>query len=398
MFARAARKAGVAARDVAARRRARPASRRSRSCRARPSSVGLTSGAIAIGAIGTVAYADGPSVWLFGHALDGAGPPLAVPAGRLHPHGHRQPGRRARAVDLQARLARQRRRDGHERRAPTPSRAGSARCPRATRCKVFAKDLDTGRARSLDTPSPTRATSGARRARRSSPSPAAAAVAEAASTVLGGAPARQTGEMCVTVTLRELKTPIRVCKHYAVDGSGPNALAGALSDDVGDGRRVPRELPVRRAAPDRRRGRHARAPRAAPGLDRRRDAARAASSAAARSRCKLRAAAHADRACASRARSASAIPADTAPGTRTIKLTGTDAESRQQPRRRLGPQHPLRGGPGGGADARVRRGHPRRRSRRSSATTASTRVDRRRRHRGAPRLRTCGSAATPAWS
>ncbi len=36
-------------------------------------SVGLTSGDIAIGAIGTVAYTDGQAVWIFGHEMDGAG-------------------------------------------------------------------------------------------------------------------------------------------------------------------------------------------------------------------------------------------------------------------------------------------------------------------------------------
>ncbi len=36
-------------------------------------SVGMTSGDVSLGAIGTVAYADGGDVWLFGHSLDGAG-------------------------------------------------------------------------------------------------------------------------------------------------------------------------------------------------------------------------------------------------------------------------------------------------------------------------------------
>ena len=36
-------------------------------------SVGLTSGDVALGAIGTVAYADGANVWIYGHELDNAG-------------------------------------------------------------------------------------------------------------------------------------------------------------------------------------------------------------------------------------------------------------------------------------------------------------------------------------
>ena len=49
--------------------------------------------------------------------------------------------------------------------------------------------------------------------------------------MLGGAPSRQTAEMCVTVSVREFKQPVRLCQHYAIEGSGPNALAGALSAD-----------------------------------------------------------------------------------------------------------------------------------------------------------------------
>ena len=66
-------------------------------------------------------------------------------------HGRQQPARRPRPRDLQARLAGQRHRHGHRTTPPPPSPAGSARCRRATRCKVFARDLDTGRTRSLTT-------------------------------------------------------------------------------------------------------------------------------------------------------------------------------------------------------------------------------------------------------
>ncbi|MGH2941878.1 MAG: hypothetical protein ACRDLN_03750, partial [Solirubrobacteraceae bacterium] len=49
---------------------------------------------------------------------------------------------------------------------------------------------------------------------------------------LDGAPARQTGELCMRVALRELRTPMRVCQEYAVDGPIQNALAGAVAGDV----------------------------------------------------------------------------------------------------------------------------------------------------------------------
>jgi hypothetical protein len=60
----------------------------------------------------------------------------------------------------------------------------------------------------------------------------AAAVAEAAGGILAGSPSRQSGDMCVRITLRELRAPLRFCNDYAVDGDVPNALAGAAAADM----------------------------------------------------------------------------------------------------------------------------------------------------------------------
>jgi hypothetical protein len=194
-------------------------------------SVALTSGAIGIGAIGTVAYSDGPNVWLFGHSLDGAGRrslfledayihtvidnPVGAPELSTYKLG--SPGNDVGTVTNDAVNA-------------VGGRLGAL--PQNFPFKVFAKDLDTGRTRSLTTLVANEGDVG----RPAGPSilgiAGAAAVAEAATSVLGGAPARQTADMCVSITLRELPKPIRFCERYAVDGSGPNALAGALSTDV----------------------------------------------------------------------------------------------------------------------------------------------------------------------
>ncbi len=194
-------------------------------------SVGLTSGAIAIGAIGTVAYTDGEGVWLFGHSLDGAGRRSLflqdayihavvdnpVGAAELSTYKLGSPGNDVGTVTNDALSA-------------VAGRVGAL--PESFPLKVFARDLDTGRVRSLTT----RVVNEGDVGRPAGPSilaiAASAAVAEAASTVLGGAPARQTGEMCVAIALRELSKPIRLCQHYAVEGSAPNSLAGALSTDV----------------------------------------------------------------------------------------------------------------------------------------------------------------------
>jgi hypothetical protein len=194
-------------------------------------SVALTSGAIGIGAIGTVAYADGPSVWLFGHSLDGAGrrslfledayihAVINNPVGTsdLSTYKLGSPGANVGTVTNDATNA-------------VAGRLGAL--PQNFPINVFAKDLDTGRTRSLTTLVADEGDVGQPAGPPIFGVAAAAAVAEAATSVLGGAPARQTGEMCVTMSVREFSKPARFCERYAIDGDGPNALAGALSTDM----------------------------------------------------------------------------------------------------------------------------------------------------------------------
>ncbi|MGI9097365.1 MAG: hypothetical protein ACR2H2_02525, partial [Solirubrobacteraceae bacterium] len=97
--------------------------------------------------------------------------------------------------------------------------------------KVFARDRDTGRGFGVTTLIADEADVG----RPTGPSilgvVGSAAAGEAAARVMRGAPARQSGEMCVKITLRERKKPIRFCERYAVEGTVPNALAGGLATD-----------------------------------------------------------------------------------------------------------------------------------------------------------------------
>src|SRR5205085_10724668 len=55
------------------------------------------------------------------------------------------------------------------------------------------------------------------------------AVAQAAYDILRGSPARQSGEMCVRITLRERKAPLRFCNTYV--GGSPSAPAAPLVAD-----------------------------------------------------------------------------------------------------------------------------------------------------------------------
>jgi hypothetical protein len=193
--------------------------------------VAYSSGDISVGALGTVTYVDGPNVWLFGHPMDGAGRrslflqdayvhavinnPLAVDD--VATYKLASPGNDIGTItsDGQSAVAGQ---TG----APPPSFP----------LRVTAKDLSTGRV----TGSLTRIADEGDVGRPSGISPlglaGAAAVAESAGGILKGTPARQTGDMCVRIALRELRTPLRFCNAYAVDGEVPNALAGAAAGDM----------------------------------------------------------------------------------------------------------------------------------------------------------------------
>lgn len=194
--------------------------------------VGLTSGDVSLGALGTVTYVDDDGdAWLFGHPLDGAGRrslflqnavvhtvvnnPIAVED--VSTYKLSSPGADVGTVTS----------DGP---AAVVGRLGAP--PPGFPLRVTARDQRTGRiAGSL-----TRVADEGDVGRPLGISPlalaAAAAVAETAGGILPGAPARQSGDMCVTVALRELRAPLRFCNGYAVDGQVQNALAGAAAADV----------------------------------------------------------------------------------------------------------------------------------------------------------------------
>jgi hypothetical protein len=193
--------------------------------------VGVTSGDISIGALGTVAYVDGPTVWMFGHPMDGAGRrslflqdafvhavinnPIAVPD--VSTYKLSSPGNDVGTITS----------DG-----PSAVVGQVGAPPPSFPLRVTARDLSTGRV----TGNLTRIADEGDVGLPAGISPlglaGSAAVADAAGTVLAGAPARQSGDMCVTVTLRELRAPLHFCNAYAIDGQVPDALAGAAVADM----------------------------------------------------------------------------------------------------------------------------------------------------------------------
>jgi hypothetical protein len=181
--------------------------------------------------VGTVSYADGPDVWIYGHQLDAAGRrslfledafihtvvnnPLAVPEVSTYKLG--SPGNDLGTISS----------DG-----PNAVAGTIGALPPSFPLRVTAKDLDDGTVRSSVTQIADEGDVGLPTGGSALGLSAAAAAAESAAAVLEGAPARQSGELCIRVTLRELRKPLRVCWNYAVEGATQNALAGSAAADV----------------------------------------------------------------------------------------------------------------------------------------------------------------------
>lgn len=191
--------------------------------------VGYTSGAVSIGAVGTVAYVDGSTVWAFGHPLDGAGRRSLllqdayvytvvnnpVQSSELSTYKLAAPGHDIGTLSNDANSA-------------VVGVTGAA--PPTYPLQVVAHDLDTGRVRSQVTKVTDESDLGLPAGGSALSLAATTAVGNAAAVTLSGASTRQSGSMCMRVTVRELKKPMRFCNTYVGGGPGPNS---AVVGDVG---------------------------------------------------------------------------------------------------------------------------------------------------------------------
>jgi hypothetical protein len=188
--------------------------------------VGLASGAISAGAVGTVAYVDGDQVWAFGHELDAAGRrQLFLQDAYVYTVINNPVGTEdAQTYKLAA--------PGHDLGTLTSDgidavagRLGAlpARFP----LRIVARDQDTGRLQvtalqladetSVDLPTGASALSDV----------GPIAIAQAAFGILGGAPTRQSASMCVRFELQERARPLRFCNTYVGSGGDSDTVAAA---------------------------------------------------------------------------------------------------------------------------------------------------------------------------
>ena len=189
-------------------------------------SVGTANGDVAIGAIGTVAYTDGPTVWAFGHPFEGTGPrslllqdayvytvvnnPFGVDPAftyKLASPGH----------DLGT--------IANDAAAAVVGRTGAL--PRTIPLQITAEDVDSGRTRTVDLYAADEAPLGLPSGASGLTLAAPLALAQVGTQALRGIPSRMTAAMCVRISLEERERPIRFCNRY-VSGGAPGGDAGGL--------------------------------------------------------------------------------------------------------------------------------------------------------------------------
>ena len=195
-----------------------------------------SSGAVPMGAVGTVTYVNGPTVYAFGHELDGAGrralllqdayvyyvvnnpDPTTQPSYKLASPGH-----------TEGTLS-----------SDTPNGViGEVGAPPPTvPIEVTARDLDTGQSLSLDTQVADETGVGLPLGSSVVDTIAPLEVAQAATQIYDGPPAEESGNMCLRIYLRETRKPLGFCNRYVGTGTAGDAgetlpeLANAASTDV----------------------------------------------------------------------------------------------------------------------------------------------------------------------
>ena len=189
----------------------------------------LSTGDIEAGAIGTVTYVDNGVVWAFGHPLDGAGRRSLLLQDAYVYTVVNNP------LDTEQATSYKYASPGHDLGTLTDDApaavVGRLGAPPATfPLRVTATDLDSGRVVHQFTRITDETAIGQPTGTSSLTQVAPVAIAQAAYDILRGSPARQSGEMCLRITVREAKTPLRFCNTYV--GGSPSSPAAPLVADA----------------------------------------------------------------------------------------------------------------------------------------------------------------------
>jgi hypothetical protein len=180
--------------------------------------VGLSTGAIAASGVGTVTYRDGDTVYGFGHPFDNAGRRalLLQDAYVFTVVGNPLDVGDATSYKLAA--------PGHTlgtltNDAPAGVVGALGAPPPTVPLTVTVRDLDRGTAIRERTDIVDEVDLGDPAGRGALPGIASLAVAQAVTTAFDGAPAQETGTLCLTARVRELRRPLRICNRHVAQGA-----------------------------------------------------------------------------------------------------------------------------------------------------------------------------------
>jgi hypothetical protein len=198
--------------------------------------VSYSTGAIELGAVGTVTYRDGSTVYAFGHELDGAGRRSLLLQDAYVYDVVSNPNV---GLDTSYKLAA----PGHTLgtlTSDTPNavigNVGSP--PTLIPVRVTARDLDTGNTMSLLSGVADETDVGLPLGTSSLDMIAPLEVGQAATSIFDGPPASESGQMCFRIDLRESRLPLQFCNRYVGTGApgdgslAPPELALATTTDV----------------------------------------------------------------------------------------------------------------------------------------------------------------------
>ena len=231
-FARAAARAGLPLQAVPA----APAGDRFPPQQLAPGSsvsVGLASGDVSAGAIGTVTYVDGAKVYAFGHAFAGTGRrSLLLQDAWVHTVIDNPLG-----VDpaVSAKLAS----PGHDLGTITYDGRNGVNgvvgpLPPRTELRIVARNAATGARDEAAAQIADEAAVGLPDGASPLPLVAPVAVAQAAYALLDGSPASQSARMCAAIKLRELPRAARFCRRYVGQFGGGGTVGGPYVTDLAD--------------------------------------------------------------------------------------------------------------------------------------------------------------------
>ena len=200
-------------------------------------SVGYSSGDLAVGAVGTVAYVDGDRVWGFGHPFENSGlralllQDAYVYTVISNPNAGDDTGSTYKLAAVGHDLGT----ISNDASAAVVGRSGPT--PPTVPVRIFSHDVDTGEQSTLSSRVVDETDAGTPTGGAALTFVAPLALAQGASAILRSAPGKLSGTVCLQIRLRERKQPIRLCNRYvsAIAPSDPEAganivAAGGASD------------------------------------------------------------------------------------------------------------------------------------------------------------------------